>query len=404
MLQGYMNQLFQKCVIAALVPTIGGVAWGTGVLAIKSLDVLAGIRDRNHHNEHPGEDRNTFVKLPSGGMKDFTGNDRDWAKFKSSFEQTIASAGFEQVLTDRVFATAHARMNQVVFSHLSSATMEGTSGHLIIDFTTARDGHGAWNKLLECYEGVDIQDTTAEEIRNELSNTILQQGKSLARYIDTFMKLYGRLRLIDIHKIEEITAVHLFLLGIKDEGYQMTIVSLQASGVNTLEGCIRPLRLRYKALLAEKQASRTMKVTARNTKRHHRGGDYIYSSDDEDDRPKKRTRATIRKLSGAITLNASGLLQFSRTEWTELTSEEKKFVQDYNAKTKHQESTEHLPVPDGVTLVRSRNVRFTPLPPVVAPNDTMPPPADAELGEPAPGQVIGIRFGRHHPGREGNRS
>ncbi len=164
------------------------------------------------------------------------------------------------------------------------------------------------------------------------------------------------------------------------------------------------MRLRYKALLAEKAASRTMKVTARHLKRQHRGGDYDITSDEEDERPKKRFRATARKLSGAIQLNASGLLQFSHPEWTKLTTEEKKFVQDYNAKTKHQESTEHLTVPDGVTLVRSRNVRFTPLPPVVAPNDTMPPPADAEMGEAAPAQVIGIRFGRHHPGREGNRS
>ena len=59
----------------------------------------------------------------------------------------------------------------------------------------------------------------------------------------------------------------------------------------------------------------------------------------------------IRKLSGEIATTEHGYIHLEAAAWKELDTEEKKLIQKYNARVKHDENYEDVKFPEGVTIV-----------------------------------------------------
>ena len=69
---------------------------------------------------------------------------------------------------------------------------------------------------------------------------------------------------------------------------------------------------------------------------------------DEEDDIEPSTK--IRKLCGTLETNEGGFLRLPVNEWKDLPNEDKRFIQRYNAKVKHNEDLSKLVVPDGVVI------------------------------------------------------
>ena len=59
----------------------------------------------------------------------------------------------------------------------------------------------------------------------------------------------------------------------------------------------------------------------------------------------------IRKLSGEIATTQHGYIHLEAAAWKELDIEEKKLIQKYNARVKHNENYKDVKFPEGVTIV-----------------------------------------------------
>ena len=66
----------------------------------------------------------------------------------------------------------------------------------------------------------------------------------------------------------------------------------------------------------------------------------------------------IRKLSGEIATTEHGYIHLEAAAWKELDIEEKKLIQKYNARVKHNENYKDVKFPEGVTIVhKARRLR-----------------------------------------------
>jgi hypothetical protein len=120
----------------------------------------------------------TNLKLDAQKIKDFSGGHKDWAKWKSRAQCTFSGSGYERVLEDDVYAAANERLDKVVYSHLAAATVEAVAYHLMSKHEDTKNGYAAWKSLVDWYDGVMIQNETAENLRNKLENLRLHTGVS----------------------------------------------------------------------------------------------------------------------------------------------------------------------------------------------------------------------------------
>ena len=80
------------------------------------------------------------LKLEAQKVKDFSGNFSEWPKWKSWTECAFDGSGYELILSDAEYAARHERMNKIVYSQLSAATVDGNAHHLVKAYEDEKDG------------------------------------------------------------------------------------------------------------------------------------------------------------------------------------------------------------------------------------------------------------------------
>ena len=179
------------------------------------------------------------LNLEAQKIKDFTGGYKEWQKWKSRTECAFSGSGYERILDDADFATTNVRLNQVVYSQLVAATVDGVAYHLVQRFEHDKNGHAAWKNLCDWYDGDTIQNETAEKLQNKLDNLRLHSGVSGSEYVNKFLAWYR-----DLEKGEGLSPGHakqLFLKNITDGDYQTSVAYCRNMDC-TLEKCIAALR------------------------------------------------------------------------------------------------------------------------------------------------------------------
>eukprot|EP00957_Ditylum_brightwellii_P080822 6148165-Ditylum_brightwellii.AAC.1 len=89
------------------------------------------------------------LKLESQRIVDFSRKIKDWQKWKNHTQCASDGSGYEKVLSNPEYADKMRSQNRVVFSQLSVAMLGGTAYHLVKQHDKDKDGHAAWNSLIE---------------------------------------------------------------------------------------------------------------------------------------------------------------------------------------------------------------------------------------------------------------
>ena len=76
----------------------------------------------------------TNLKLESQKIVEFLRGNNEWQKWKTRTMCAVKGSGYEEILEDEDSADAHPRMNRIVYSQLSVATVVRTAHHLISRF------------------------------------------------------------------------------------------------------------------------------------------------------------------------------------------------------------------------------------------------------------------------------
>jgi hypothetical protein len=186
---------------------------------------------------------NTLVEgaLEAQKIKNFGGAHDDWAKWKSRTECAFFSgSGYEQVLDDLGYATAHPRLNKVVYLQLASATVHGVAYHLVQKFETDKDGHAAWKNMCEWYDGKKGMSETAVGICSKLEALQLTTSTSGSEYVNKFLAWHRDLEKIKGEGMSASHAVSVFLRNIMDSNFQTTVTFCLNSDA-LLDKCINTI-------------------------------------------------------------------------------------------------------------------------------------------------------------------
>ena len=230
-------------------------------------------------------------------------------------------------------------MNKIVYSQLSVATADGTAHHLIKKFDDVKDGHKAWKALCEWYDGDAVKSENAEGIRVHLDNLKLHSGNTASEYINKFLTLSDELSKLNGKAYSKNHLNFLFLRNIEDTDYIVIKKMLKNDRNITLRDCINAIRKQERELMMERYEKRKRRFNNMRRKKDQR---------DEEDDIEPSTK--IRKLCGTLETNEEGFLRLPVNEWKDLPNEDKRFIQRYNAKVKHNEDLFKLVVPDGVVI------------------------------------------------------
>jgi hypothetical protein len=287
------------------------------------------------------------LKLEAQQIKEFGGSYDEWQKWKSRTICAFDGSGYERVLSERDYATRNPKMNKVVFSQLSVSTVDGTAHHLIKVHEGLKDGHAAWIALCEWYDGDAMKNETSESLRTKLETLRLHSGLTASQYVNKFLMWFRELECIPGEGYSKSHGVYLFLKNIVDTDYAPTVVFLRNNSA-TLEECVVALRKSERDLAGKRTERRRLKQVIRRMK--HQDESESDGNESEDEPPRKKFKRA-RRLTGEIQTTPKGFLHFPHEDWKELTSEEQKLIQSFNAKTKHGESVDKLQWPSGVTIV-----------------------------------------------------
>ena len=174
-------------------------------------------------NEQPSLNTESNLKLEAQKVKDFSGDFSEWPKWKSRTKCAFSGSGYEWILTDPRYAVEHPRMNKIVFSQLSAATVDGNAHHLVKQHEDDDDGWAAWHSLCDWYDGEVIQSETADELRSKLEALKLGTGTSARQYINKFLTWHADMAKIPGEGLSKTHGVYLFLKNITDPDYKATV-------------------------------------------------------------------------------------------------------------------------------------------------------------------------------------
>ena len=90
------------------------------------------------------------------------------------------------MLTDKEYALQNPRLNKVVFSQLSVATVDGNAFYLVKRHEEEKNGHKAWVSLMQWFDGDTVKNETSEDIRVCMENRILHSGTTATQYVNIF--------------------------------------------------------------------------------------------------------------------------------------------------------------------------------------------------------------------------
>ena len=297
------------------------------------------------------ENAESNLKLEAQKVRDFSGNFSEWPKWKSRTECAFDGSGYEKILSDSDFAARHARMNKIVYSQLSAATVDGNAHHLVKAHDDEKDGNAAWQSLCEWYDGDVVQSETADEIRSKLDNLKLHTAISATQYLNQFLTWHSDIAKIPGEGLSPSHGVYLFLKNIIDPDYKAT-VQFCRNQTSTLNECVSAVRKTERDLLRQRAERRKMQQIARRIIRDDNKENFDNSESksserdddlDNDNHPKRQKREIETNKKGKIFLNYK--------EWETLVKDEKTFINDWNRAIKNGDPTEELKMPEGITIV-----------------------------------------------------
>ena len=80
------------------------------------------------------------LKLAAQKVTDFSGGNEEWRKWKSKMTCALEGSGYDKILSKETFAMLHPKMNNIVYSQLAAATIDGTANHLVTQYNDASNG------------------------------------------------------------------------------------------------------------------------------------------------------------------------------------------------------------------------------------------------------------------------
>ncbi len=297
----------------------------------------------------------TSLKLEAQKVNEFNGDYDTWPKWKSRTDCAFNGSGYEKILTDSKFSEQNPKMNAIVYSQLAVATVDGNAHHLVKQFEDMRDGHSAWQSLVEWFDGDIIKNETAEALREKLETLSLHPGVTASDYVNKYMMRYQELEKIPGEGMSSSHARYLFLRNIQDDRYEMTVKYLRNAGAD-LQECVTAIRKEERDQIRKRIAKRKLQNSIRRFKNEKWEDDGKQDNESTSPTPKRQ-----RRLTGTIETTKSGCLTIPNDKWSTLTEEDKAFVQKYNSKIKHNEPLDGITIPDGVTIkTKSRRNKSVP--------------------------------------------
>ena len=297
------------------------------------------------------------LKLSAQKITDFRGGNDEWTKWKSRTECAFSGSGYEKILEDRDYASEHPEQNKIVWAQLMVATTDGTAQHLIKAQEETKNGHAAWQSLLDWYDGEIIKNETAETLREKIETLRLRGGSSASKYINNFLLWTQELDKLDGESYSPSHKIQIFLKHVDDEDFMPTVNYLKNSQPTLME-CIQAIRKADRDIQMKRASKRKLQTKVRRVDHYKDHPDS--GSDDSDDTevwtpPTKKRR--IRRFTGTLETTEKGLISVPRKEWfNEMSDEQRSFVQQYNAKVKHEEPTDGLERPEGIKIKRIHRV------------------------------------------------
>ena len=294
----------------------------------------------NKDKEKPTAKPGVSLKLEAQKISAFSGDYGDWARWKSRTECAFDGSGYEKVLSDEEYAVDNPRLNKIVYSQLSVATVDGNAHHLVKKHERTKNGHECWQSLLTWYDGDTVRNETSEDIRGKIENLSLHPGVTASAYVNKFLTYFRELESIPGEGYSPSHAVYLFLGNISHPDYEITVAYLRNTTSN-LEACITSLRKAERDIMKKNANKRRMKATIRRWKEEE--GLNV----DEQEQPKKKK---ARRFKGEVEPNEHGFIKVSNENWKTMESDQKRFVQSYNAKIKHKENLNTLQTPPDMII------------------------------------------------------
>ena len=141
------------------------------------------------------------------------------------------------------------------------ATAYGNTAHLVDMYTDERNGHSAYEELVKWYEGDQLTNETAKDIRSKLDRLSLSTRVSTSQYINEFQQHAKHLEELGEEYIESKT-VNIFLTQITDPYYYNTTDTFLENKFN-LEKCIERIRAK------ERRLERERAIRQAQIKHHH---------------------------------------------------------------------------------------------------------------------------------------
>jgi len=215
--------------------------------------------------ERQNEDfyRRSNVKLQAQTVPTFNGDPHKWQTWKKKARAAIGTAGLLRILDEAEYASSHRLENETIFLLLQVATTEGNASFLVDQFDDDRDGRLAYEALEKWFEGMKLQNETAEDIRAKLDKNILSTKVTATKYINLFLSYTKQLKDLDESYTKSKT-ISLFLEKITDPDYQTTVEMCQAHKYDIQE-CIMQVRSKERRLEREQEGQKKKTITVRKS-------------------------------------------------------------------------------------------------------------------------------------------
>ena len=301
-------------------------------------------------SRNSGRSGESNLKLEAQKVKEFTGDFNEWNKWKSRTECAFEGSGYELILSSRTYANENIRMNKIVYSQLSAATVDGNAHHLIKAHDTTKDGHAAWCNLCEWYDGDVVQSETADELRSKLDTHKLHPGVTATSYLNNFLTWNSDIAKIPGEALSESHSVYMFLKNITDPDYKATVQFCRNNNTD-LMGCVSAVRKTERDLLRQRAEKRRFRHPI---KRVMQDDEYFDDYEEQEQIPPYKRRRlhqnSPRRLDGTIDTDHKGRIHFPNSEWFKLTDEEKAFFEKWNGNIKNGDSVDDLVPPKGITI------------------------------------------------------
>ena len=276
------------------------------------------------------------VKLQAQQVSSFNGKAIKWRSWKKRTRAAIGTAGMLEILDSADYAEKHHIDNETVFHLLQVATADGNAAHLVDAFEDSKDGHAAYNELVSWYEGDDMTNETAEDVRAKLDGIQLNTRTSASEYINYFQLYTKQLEELGEQYTESKT-VQMFLSQITDPDYESTR-EICIENKYKIDECIERIRAKERRISRARSKGKTKVLSVRRTDT---------TQDDDEIDPEKY-------------INQNGYYSFPKHKWNQLDdstrSKVKKFNSELRKKRKELEKEVNLSSTNDGQSVTIRNM------------------------------------------------